>query len=347
MVHWDKKKLKKMLLAQLSALALIATGVIAIDSGSQATDTFTHRLKVVRSMTLPGRELSGFTMRPTSGAKQELFAIGDSDAQLTRLTLNSDSWADAAAATQTDLGPVLRQTFGICHSKSSRACKKQLESVTSQWEALAVDASGRLFALQENTDAIVVFAPGLGRVDAVLSFDFFNGHIKATKKSENSLGESLILLKKGHILVAKESFPTVIMEFGPAGETALGYSAATRLEAGENFALPPQDSASGPVNRIDLVPLAAWGRSGTADGCDISELALGSEGLHVLSQRCGTISLFSDLPPQESQLKPARVWRLPKKVKNPEALVVVGPGHFIVGSDIKSDQANTFEVVVK
>lgn len=344
MVHWDQEKVKKSLISKLVILMTFALVIIALMDDPKAISGDAGSLKVVEATTLPMHELSGASLRQGADGGFEFIGVSDSKPELLRAQVDERGLLSPASITKGDFGATLVERFSLCRTTASDECADQIETLTTQWEAVATDGIGRVFVVQETTSNVLVFDPSLKNVVAVLSFDLFlrrdGVHTKPGKKGVKSLAEGIILLKNGHVIIAKESFPASLVEFGPAGHEPVGLSAATLLSADEPFAV---DTAAGATARVNLVPLASWQRAGESGKCDQSDLATDDEGkLYVLSQKCGNISVYAGLDPTDSHVVPAGLWGLPPKVKNPEALVILPAGRFLVGSDIKSDKPNLF-----
>jgi len=141
----------------------------------------------------------------------------------------------------------------------------------SEFEGVAADDSGRLFALREGPAEILVLdrhgaverAIGL-RVPAevpVLGAEWNDpGHA-------NSRGEGLLLLRRGHVLLAKQRHSTWLIEFGAAGEPPSGFTVKSALRPDERFAL----------GATEMVALAAW-RVDQPDFESINDLAIDDAG---------------------------------------------------------------------
>lgn len=344
MVHWDQQKVKKSLITKIVVLMVFALAIISVIDDSEAVSGSSGALKIAESMTLPMHELSGAALRTLPDGGFEFIGVSDRAPTLIKTDLDAQGRMVPGKVSQADFGKTLVERFSLCRSAHSKECSDQIAGLTTQWEAVATDGVGRIFVVQETTSNVVVLDPALANVAAVLSFDFFvkrdGTPLQPGKKGSRSLAEGLILLKNGHIIVAKESFPASLVEFGPAGHKALGLSADTLLDTDESFDVA---TAGGATARVDLVPLATWQRAGESGKCDQSDIAADRDGrLYVLSQKCVNISIYNGLNPDEARVSPESLWTIPPKVKNPEALAVVGSNRFVVGSDIKSDKPNLF-----
>jgi uncharacterized protein YjiK len=172
----------------------------------------------------------------------------------------------------------------------------------------------------------------------------------AWKAHSNSRGEGMILMKKGHVLVLKEKQPAMLVEFGPEGDSPMGYGPAAFLREGEEFAGLRTDSeepivyranrATFPVQRR-LVALKTWEFSGRLRelATDASEITLGPDGsVYLLSQESATlIRLQKILKPDEDKVSLDRgaYWKLPAGLEKAEGLVIDDDMHPWIGIDIK------------
>ena len=338
MVHWDRKKYRRLLFLQISVLLLIGGGIaIALreDSGGRgAQPSFT----IEKRLALPLKEISGATMR--LGKKgMELIVVGDRKAELDVFSL------DGERREQRSFKSLLTNQFSLCRTEDFEECQKLIKKMTSNWEALTIDGRGRIFLLQEHTQSVVVLNRDMNRVERVLHFNFADTFPKliargSKKFSKNALGEGLLLLKNGHILVAKEQYPMALVEFGRRGDKARGLSAATLLGPEESFQDPAGDEL-----QVDLEPLAYWILSGHSK-CDISDLDHDAAGqLLVLSQACRQIGLIKQLVPGREAVV-AEYLNLPHEILHPEALTRVGD-RWMIGSDVASKRDYNFYILHK
>jgi hypothetical protein len=347
MVHWNEKKARKLALAKIAALFALGLGVIVISEGhGTARSAGGQTLEKIARFDLGVPELSGITLRPLPGTagEVELVGIGDKGGQLARLPLSVAHPENLASRAPhvVDLEPMLLATLTLCDPTAPERCAPAMRQAAAQWEALATDASGRLFALQETHDSVVGLAPGLDRVDVVLHLDF--GMPKAKSKSSakhrkkrNSRGEGLLLLKGGHILVAVESKPAVIIELGPEGGAARGFSPAQLLSPGESFSWSGTPTPGGAVPRGRLVALARWRLGDERHACDAADLAVDEAGrLLVLSQSCAAITAYDSLEVGDAKASATQRFALPGKLRHAEALAVLPGGRFLVGEDFKT-----------
>ena len=186
--------------------------------------------------TLPILEASALTLRPNSaGAGVEVVAVADDRYEIARAEV---SGAGVLVATRpNDVAPFIGQ----------------LGAGGSDFEGVASDSSRRLFVLQEGASRIVVFNPDLASVAHQIALVVKRnepGIGKQWRAQSNSRGEGLLLLRNGHLLIAKQKDDPWLIEFGPAGESAAGFSPGDAVGPGETFSL---DHA---VTRFEV--LASW-----------------------------------------------------------------------------------------
>ena len=150
-----------------------------------------------------------------------------------------------------------------------------------------------------------------------------------------SRGEGVLLLRDGHLLVAKEKKPAGLVEFGPRGSEPHGISGETILGHDEGWT-PPADEHG-------LVALAWWPWDGddTDDLTDLSDLAPDRDGgVWVLSDQSRCLAqLVLPLVPG-GRIAVTGTQRLPKKVGKAEGLAFLGDGLIAVADDRKDTRDN-------
>jgi hypothetical protein len=100
--------------------------------------------------------------------------------------------------------------------------------------------------LQEGPSRVLVLSAGLARVEAVVELAVAPGQPGFGREwadDDNARGEGLLLMDRGHLLVAKQKDPVCLIEFGPAGDAPLGVSPETLLAPGSPC---PAARAGGP-----------------------------------------------------------------------------------------------------
>ncbi len=336
MVHWDRKLYRKRLVKQILALLLLTAAISSfyIDhygfAGKESPFVITERFLV------PLKEISGADMLGGSRGRT-VSMISDRKSEIVRLDLLDGH-------TQTvNFKDILVEKFSLCRSEDFEECKKLIKKLSSNWEALSTDASGRLFLLQEHTQSIVVLDQTARSILNVLHFNFaeaFPDLIKRGSKKfqTNSLGEGLVLLKNGHILVAKEQYPVALVEFGPEGDVPLGLSPGSVLGPDDAFEVP-----EGRGLHVNYKPLASWILSGHSK-CDVSDLDVDANSrLVVLSQTCRGVAIIDRLDPLSKALVVSYL-SLPDEVVDPEALVLDGD-KWLIASDVSSKRQNNFYIL--
>jgi uncharacterized protein YjiK len=212
----------------------------------------------------------------------------------------------------------------------------------SQWEAVATDGRDRLCVQAEVSSQVSCFSEDLQTLSA--SFTLDPSSVKGLKKlwnnDPNSRGEGMVLMKRGHLLLLKEKKPSLLVEFGPAGDPPSGYGRDTFLAPGEEFVLPTQDR---------LVALKVWQFSKhlAALAKDASDLTVGPDGrVYMLSDQSAiVIRLEEHLKPDQAEVHASASWKLPAEIVKPEGLVVDKEMHPWVAVDHKDkDQPNLFRL---
>jgi hypothetical protein len=202
----------------------------------------------------------------------------------------------------------------------------------SGFEGVAADGGGAVLVLQEEESRLLVFSADLSQLLQVISLVVAPGTsgFEAEWHAEpNRRGEGLLLLKGGHVLLAKQKKDAYLIEFGPAGDAPLGVGEDTFLAPGAPFARPDAD-------RAELVPLAAW----KLDLESANDLAVGDDGhAYVISSEAQTIvRLEKRLEPGE-QARVDDSWTIDDvpggKDARPEGLVLLAGGVPLIGVDSK------------
>jgi hypothetical protein len=146
----------------------------------------------------------------------------------------------------------------------------------SQWETVAADGQGNPCLLAEVSAGVRCLDKDLKRLLASFRLDpSVIGELdKSWREEPNSRGEGMILLQRGHLLVLKEKKPSLLVEFGPKREGAIGYGPDTFLKQGEAFVYPVQGR---------LVALKVWEFAGSLSKLarDGSDITLGRMGASI------------------------------------------------------------------
>jgi hypothetical protein len=205
----------------------------------------------------------------------------------------------------------------------------------AQLEAVASDGAGVVWVLTEETS-------WLAGVDLAARTVVGTAHLatasipelsESWETEDASRGEGLLLLREGHVLVAKEKDPAGLVELGPRGDQPLGVSASTLLGPGEPFALLAEE----------LDALAWWPLDGRVRRRlhDLSDLALDDDGrVWLLSDQSTRLArLVLPLEPG-ADVEIDEELDLPGAVEKPEGLCFLPGGVVAVAEDRHEDADN-------
>jgi hypothetical protein len=268
-------------------------------------------------------EISGLGQRPRSpGGGPQILAVGDEDFTLVSAAIGSP-------------GPIsdfhrhgLKDLLGGSGAADS-----------SEWEAADGDRSGRIFTLQESPGVVYVFSPDLDRLLHVIDLSVEDSDHLDWTHDPNKQAEGLVLLGNGHVLIAKEKDPPLLMEFGPRRDAARGVDSGLLLLGDEEFPLPPTE-------RAEHILLTIWDLDSDARDriSDISDVAVGRDGrLYLLSDESRCITrLEHRLAPEQRRLSVTGVWTLPTEIEQPEGLVLLDDMTPVVAVDKQEPHSNLF-----
>lgn len=295
-------------------------------------------LAIEQSYSINLREISGLHVKETSQeSRYQLTSVGDRFAILNQsiIDLKEKKIIDQKSI---DFSEKVIDEYALCKSDRIYTCQKIKKELTRQWEAVASDATGRFFILQEKLATIVVYNSKKNRVDGLINLDNFDltkpqKRSNSAKFNNNALGEGVVLLKNGRILVVKERQKSTVIEFGLDGEKASGYNAGDQVTMVDEFPVKQK--------RTNLVPLKYWKLPSKFKGCDLAEIQTSKEGkLFILSQQCRMIGQVETLNTNKKRLTFTKTWTLPKYIKQAESFVVLPHKKFLVAVDVKSDKAD-------
>ena len=282
--------------------------------------------EIVDRLRIPLAEVSGLAcLRRGGGAL--LVAVGDNDASLATADVGADgAIGEWRVVTSDELG-----------ARPDAAVRFR------QLEAVAVDGRGRAWVVTEGTSLLggIDLAAGATVGGASLDTATLPELDRHWRQRDASRSEGLLLLARGHLLVAKEKDPAGLVEFGPAGEDPLGVSAATLLPADEAFALP----VGAPDGRPPL-PGGA-GLVAAAEGLEEGLRRPQRSRAGRLRRECGCCptraggSAGFGIPlaaGDEVAIDP--VADLPKEIGKPEGLALLPGGLIAVADDRKDERDN-------
>lgn len=332
MFYSDREKRRNQLRKQLSIAAVLTT--LLLLSGAMSDGGFDLNREDVIKPDNQYRsdivEISGMTIIEEQG-QELLVSVGDKNSNIQIHTFEGDRLVYERVIS---LKSAFNAEFSFCNTQNSLDCKAQEKEINAQWEGIAADQN-HFFLLKEFPSSIVVVDRKGEKVSSLIRLDYNVDKIdtkKKHKKRDNSLGEGLILLNNGHILVARENTPPSIIEFGPRGAEAKGFDGQLILNS--EF---PLNS-----NRMDYVALKSW-KTELNDTCDLSELTLAPNGkIRVLSQTCNQVIELGELSLKATKAKTMKSFQLSNIVEKPEAMAIRANGQTIIGSDTKHQARSIF-----
>src|SRR5215475_9714462 len=278
-------------------------------------------LRVHRVVHVPLREVSGICLRRSRNGRMSLIAVGDRVAKI--------AWFPQP---RSDGGRIDWHTSSIAKLSGSKLPKDD-----PQIEAVCADGVGRILLLQETSPRVELI--DLKALEAVALIDLvIEGRdeiAKAWSDPEGSRGEGAVLLRGGHLLIAKEKKPAVLIEFGPAHSRSRGLVRGGALAGGEPWPIKK--------GRHEFVALAVWLPDKTlAKTCaDFSDLEIGPDGyLYLLSDQSSTIARLDELPAGGGTATLLDAWRLGDLDGKPEGLAFTAQGLAIVGLDTRKPRRN-------
>jgi hypothetical protein len=295
-----------------------------------------QHVKIRQKTALPLAEISALALRGGVEGKAQLLAVGDGDFAV--LSVELDNGRELAHTWRHELLLVLREA-------QIDGTQIDVESKSgSGFEGVASDRTGTILLLQEEEARLLVMAPDLSRLLQVLELAVPVDHPElgtAWHRKPNARGEGLLLLKQGHVLIAKQSNEACLIEFGSPTSSPIGISKKTILAPGNSFERPAAEKS-------ELVPLAVWPLTEDTKEAlpTINDLALGPDGqVYALSAHAHTIArLQQHLKPGE-HANAKRTWRIDEGLPGgdearPEGLAFLPSGHPLVSIDTKRAGAN-------
>ena len=250
-----------------------------------------------------------------------IVAVGDHAAKVAWFSLPSN-----------DEGRIIWRTSNIAKLSGSLLPKRD-----SQIEAVCADGLGRILLLQETPPRVELIDPKAPKV--VASIDLAIGGraeiARAWSHPRGSRGEGMVLLRGGHLLVAKEKEPAVFIEFGPPNSRSRGLVRGGALPNGEPWPIKK--------GHHRFVALAFWyPNKALAKSCtDFSDLEIGPDGhLYLLSDKSSTIARLDDLPAGGGTAVLVDAWHLGNLDGKPEGLAFTPRGRPIVGLDRRKARRN-------
>lgn len=282
-----------------------------------------NELQIERISDIPIREVSGLCLHRAADGRFVLAAIGDTTAEL--------AWARLGSGEEPDWQVLDLATI------EGMPTRKQ----SSQFEAIATEAGGRALILREYPASVLVLDIQARALVQTIDLVVRQGEALAApgRTFAASLGEALLALSDGRLLITKEKDPPLILEVGPVGAEPLGIAADRLLAPDEPWTAPPNDSA-----RLEV--LARWPLDPGFERHfrDISDAAPGPDRrIYLLSDRSRRIGRLPDpLPAPGVAVTAEAIWKLPKDIEKPEGLDFLPDGRALVAVDEKKGRRNLF-----
>src|SRR5262245_39992434 len=250
-----------------------------------------NRLRVCRVVDVPLREVSGICLRRGRNGRMVLIAVGDRVAKI--------AWFSEPPS---DEGRIDWQTRDIAKLSSSMFPRSD-----PQIEAVCADGLGRVLLLQETPPRVELIDPTALKV--VTSIDLAvegRGEIaRAWSDPKGSLGEGVVLLPGGHLLVAKEKKPAAFIEFGPPHSQSRGLVSGRALPAGGAYAIKQGH------HRFVALAVSLPDKTLAKTCADFSDLERGPDGYpYLLSDKSSTIARLEDLRAGGGTAALLDAWRL-------------------------------------
>jgi len=213
----------------------------------------------------------------------ELLALGDSSRVV--VGLRPDATGRLAGGEPANAHPV-------------EGLPDELRHGDAQWEGVAGDATGRIFILRERRSELLVVSPGF-RFERRIALRH-----EWRDDARNGL-EGLLLLRRGHVLAAKQKGPVRLIEFGPPGDTPLGLTTESWLQLDEPAML---------TSHRELHQLAEW-KFADPKPPSLNDLAVHAGRLYVISSdgRC-ILRVRLPIEPDVERIRLDGRWPLPKGI---------------------------------
>lgn len=274
-------------------------------------------LAVERTGDVPLREVSGLCLARLAG-EYRVMAIGDSTTRLAHAVVSAEpDWS-------------MFELDELLHD---------LDADDPQLEGITADGSGCVLLLQEGpARAIAIDTEHDRRVSIIhLAVPQDTELGQSWRDDASSRGEAIVLMRDGHLLVAKEKRPPSLIEFGPAGDPVLGLDPSALLPSDGSFRPPDGDE-------VTYVALAVWplGDEAAASLADVSDAAVGPDGrLYLLSDQSASVARVA-LPDDSigDQVVLDQVWVIEGEPDKAEGLAILPDGRAVVALDTKRPEDN-------
>ena len=193
------------------------------------------------------------------------------------------------------------------------------EDARGEWEGLAADGAGNLYVLQES-GRLLAFNAKLDALLGVLQLPSYRG---------NSGAEGVLLLRNGHVLILQEKQPARLVEVGPRGAASSGIHPG--LFEPEVFPWPAENAV--------FEELQSW----SVELDDISDVAVRDGRLFLVSDADNCIAeIESTLPAEGGEATVLERWKLDKKTRKAEGLLMLAGCTPLIASDKPEGEPNLF-----
>src|SRR5579871_157184 len=278
------------------------------------------RLRVSRVVDVPLQEVSGICSRRSRNGEVSLIAVGDRAAKI--------AWF---------VPPVDDDQIDWRTNNIAKLSASMLPERDPQVEAVCADGLGRILLFQESPPRVELIDPEAAAVVALIDLAVEGPAeiAQAWSDPKGSRGEGMVLLRGGHLLVAKEKKPAALIEFGPPNSRSQGLLQGGALADGERWPIKN--------GRHGFVSLATWlPDKALAKACaDFSDLEIGPDGyLYLLSDKSFTIARLDDLPAGGGTASLLDAWELGGLDGKPEGLAFTAEGRAVVGLDTRKARRN-------
>jgi hypothetical protein len=283
------------------------------------------RLSIKRVHDMPLSEVSGLGRRRPPDGVQQVLAVGDR--QFDVIIAHEDGEA-TLRFDRVSLESMLR----------GASAADTAEWKSSEWEAADGDATGRLYLLQESPSRVYVINKDLDQIERVIDLKLEESQRRDLNwdVSTNARAEGLVILRNGHVLVAKEKDPPLVLEFGKHGDQAEGVQPGFLFDSLGEYPMPPDRTKT-----FEL--MATWSIEEASGITDISDMAAAPDDrLYLLSDESRCIARVKATTAGEPELSIEEIWELPEELKQPEGLIVMDGMVPMVAIDRDEQAKNLF-----
>jgi hypothetical protein len=283
------------------------------------------RLSIEKVHDIPLSEVSGLGRRRAPDGVQQVLAVGDRQFDVII------AHQDGEATWRFDRVSLESMLVGA-HAADTPEWK------SSEWEAADGDATGRLYLLQESPSRVYVINKDLDQIERVIDLKLDESQRRDLDwdVNANARAEGLVLLKNGHVLVAKEKEPPLVLEFSKHGDQAEGVQPGLLFDSLGEYPMPPD-----PTTTFEL--MATWSLDEASGITDISDMAEAPDGrLYLLSDESRCIARIKAATAGEPELSIEEIWELPEELKQPEGLVFMDGMVPLIAIDRDEQAKNLF-----